>query len=60
MVRRVKKIRMGRRPIRSDRAPMTGSQKKLEMPTQKVTARLSTAESFSTRMPKVGVYTVIR
>ena len=34
---------------------MTGSQKKLDMPTQKVVSRLSAVLSLSTLLPKVGV-----
>jgi hypothetical protein len=51
----LKATRIGRRPIRSDHAPMTGSQKKLDSPTQKVTSRLSRVVSLSTLLPKVGV-----
>jgi len=34
---------------------MMGSQQKLDRPTQKVTMRLSEADSLSTFLPKVGV-----
>jgi hypothetical protein len=55
MVSAVKAIRIWRRPIRSDMSPITGSQKKFETPTRKVTIRLSAAVSFRTLLPKVGV-----
>ncbi|MNE86681.1 hypothetical protein D3C80_1838050 [compost metagenome] len=53
-------IRTGLRPKRSDRAPPTGSQRKLDIATSKVTSRLSEALSISTFLPKVGAYTVIK
>ena len=45
----------GRRPTRSDNAPITGSQMKLDRPTQNVTSRLAVSLSLSTLLPKVGV-----
>ena len=47
-------ISTDRRPKRSDSAPPTGSQKKLEIATSSVTSRLSEALSISTFLPKVG------
>ncbi|MNT56387.1 hypothetical protein D3C72_1936800 [compost metagenome] len=46
---------MGQRPMRSDSAPMTGSQMKFDRPMHKVTSRLSSVLSLSTFLPKVGV-----
>ncbi len=48
-------ISRGLRPIRSDSAPITGSQNRFETATQKVTSRLSVSVSFRTLLPKVGV-----
>ena len=50
-----KAMRIGRRPIRSDYAPIMGSQMKFDIPTQIVTIRLSAAVSLRTVFPKVGV-----
>jgi len=47
--------RMGGRPIRSDRAPESGSTRKLHAPTQSVTIRLPLAARWRTMLPKVGV-----
>ena len=55
MVRIVKPSRIGRRPIRSDSAPIIGSQNRFEIATQNVTTSESVIESFSTLLPKVGV-----
>ena len=51
MVSAVNVSNTGRRPTRSETAPMTGSQKKLEMPTHNVTSRLSVSLSFRTFLP---------
>ena len=45
----------GRRPTRSDSAPMTGSHSRLEAPTHRVTSMLSSLARCSTRLPNVGV-----
>ena len=55
MARAENTISTGLRPIRSDRAPTTGSQMKLDRPTQNVTIRLSADDRCSTVRPKVGV-----
>ena len=47
-------ISTGLRPKRSDSAPPTGSQMKLEIATSSVTSRLSEALSISTFLPNVG------
>ena len=46
---------IGRRPTRSDNAPIVGSSTKLSPPTQAVTIRVSTGARWSTRAPNVGV-----
>ncbi len=55
----VKITSSGLRPTRSDKAPISGSQMKLDSPTHMVTIRLSTSSSLRTVLPKVGVYAVI-
>ena len=49
----------GRRPMRSEKAPITGSHIRLDAPTQSVTIRLSPVVRCSTALPNVGVYAVI-
>ena len=51
----VQAMSSGRRPTRSDSAPITGSQKRFDAPTQSVTIRLSPLPRWSTALPKVGV-----
>ncbi|RML63383.1 hypothetical protein APX70_03525 [Pseudomonas syringae pv. maculicola] len=60
MASTVAAISSGLRPIRSENDPMIGSQMKLDTPTQTVTSRLSRSVRFSSFLPKVGVYAVIR
>src|SRR5260363_57619 len=55
MARTVNASRSGRRPTRSDRAPITGSQNRFEAPTHRVTISESREESCKTCLPKVGV-----
>jgi len=45
----------GRRPTRSDSAPMAGSSRKFDTPTQNVTIMLLRALNFSATAPNVGV-----
>jgi hypothetical protein len=45
----------GRLPILSDKAPITGIQKKFEAPTHSVTARLLLEAKCSTVVPNIGV-----
>ena len=47
--------KIGFRPMRSDSAPMTGSQNRFESAIANVTIRESVIESLSTLLPKVGV-----
>src|SRR5437667_154600 len=49
----------GRRPIRSESAPITGSQNRLDAPTHSVTIRLSMLAKRRTEFPNVGVSAVI-
>src|SRR5262249_25040278 len=51
--------RIGRRPMRSDSAPESGSHKRFVRPTQRVTMKLSFGDIFRTCWPNVGVYAVI-
>src|SRR6516165_7471864 len=60
IISNVNKISSGLRPIRSDAAPITGSQNRLDMPTHIVTIRLSMLLSLSTSRPNVGVSAVMK
>ena len=59
IIKVVKATSKGLRPTLSENDPITGSQKRLEAPTQSVTIRLDLMDKCRTELPNVGVYAVI-